>query len=597
MAFKFNNKPKMENGIKNFIHNKKDVSKKNKLFSSKKKNNKNDSTHILDDEKKSKTIEVDVKNNELDKDIINSKKTELTQNVEKSTDKLKDILDTKDTNKLEEQEQTDERIIEKEIKKIEKPKEIGKKFVEKTIPEEPVNAEFSIEVSSSKMTATLTMTEALNGGDFVLLENVYSKLKMLGIVYGVDKKAIERAIVSKMVGSVDIAFGTEAVDGENAKIINHYDKIKSKKPLEKANGTIDFKCLDFIDVLNEGDIISELIPATEGQNGKNVLGRNIPCKKGKVAKLTAGKNTFVTEDGLLLIAKATGHITYKQNTFFVEDILTIKSDIDNKTGNIEFNGNVIIDGDVCEGYSVTADGNILIKGSVVSSYIHCKGNIVVEKGINGGFKGNLQIGGNITSRFIENCNVVCKGDIFTECILNCSIICDGLIEATSGKGVIAGGYLSSNKEVKCKVLGSSGGTVTNVNIGMTLDILNKKKELTLELDQLKEQIIKIEQNIAYINSKLENREIPAEIKALLLRLKKEKPVNLLTQRHLQKQLAVIYDELASNRECSFNAEKVYYHSSITMANTQYICEKDYINVSAYINDEGEPVIEKKLKEF
>lgn len=554
MSLKFNKMP--QGKIKDFIKNKLKTDNKLQRKSQKnKKSNINDSENVksvVNDESVEKT-KLEYENKVID-------------NEYNGTDDINNVTKDEDTKEVEEE-------------KV------------------PVDAQFVIDVSPSKLTATLTISEPLNGGRYITTTEVNEELSKLKIVYGIDNNAIEYAIVSRMVGSIDIAFGVSHIDGDNARIIDHFDKVKSKKPLEKADGTIDFKCLDFIDIVNEGDVISELVPHTEGTKGTDIFGKTINCKAGKPLKLSAGSNTYITEDGLLLIAEVTGYIHYKGKSFSVEDILTIKEDVNNTTGNIEFNGNVVIGGDVCEGYTVRADGDVLIKGSVIGSSIYSKKNVVVEKGINGSYKGNIHVDGDLTSKFIENCNVVCRGNIYCENILNSTVVCNNGIDVTSGRGVIVGGNISSSGEIKCKCVGSSGGTSTNITIGMTLEVLNQKNELVLELQQLKEQLVQIEQNIMYINGKLECSTINEEINNLLIKLKKEKPVNLLMQRHIQRQLVAIYEELSNNKECKFTADIAYYHTDITLSETNYYLEKDYINVKVFLDDEGNPTIEKTLKEF
>jgi len=508
--------------------------------------------------------------------------------------------DTVNNNQSSEIKETDAAAVKSmptEVSKVDKNIVVADKNVQSglEIEKEPTNSEFTIDVSSSKMTATLVVSEPLNGGTYIEVEDVKQALISMNITYGIDEQLLESTILGKTVGSVDIAIGTNPINGENGKIIDKFDRVKTKKPLEKANGTIDFKSLDLIDIVEEGSVISELVPHTTGSPGFNIFGKEIQPKSGKPAKLNSGKNTYITDDELFLMSKISGNVYYKGNVFNIEDILNIKSDVDNSTGNIYFNGNVIINGDVLEGFTVKADGDILIKGSIIGGSIYGKKNIIIEKGINGSFRAVLQAEGDITSRFIENTNVVSKGDIFAECILNSTIVCNGHIDVTSGKGVIIGGEVSSYKGINCKVLGSSGGAYTNVSIGITLELTKKKKSLSLELKQLKEQNIQIEQNITYITSKVSKDNVPEPVKELLLKLKKEKPVNLLMQRHIQKQLSELYEEFFSNKKSTITADIAYYQTNITIAETSYFCDEDYVNVSAYVDDDGNPMILRTLK--
>ena len=68
----------------------------------------------------------------------------------------------------------------------------------------------------------------------------------------------------------------------------------------------------------------------------------------------------VSEDGLQLISSVSGHVTLENDKVFVSNVLEIV-DVDNSTGDIDYQGNVNIKGNVLAGFSVKATGDICSK--------------------------------------------------------------------------------------------------------------------------------------------------------------------------------------------------------------------------------------------
>ncbi|MGL5973036.1 MAG: FapA family protein, partial [Oscillospiraceae bacterium] len=459
------------------------------------------------------------------------------------------------------------------------------------VPKE-IDATFNINTDKMGERAEVIIHKAINGGKYISRDSFLENININGIVYGLKEDVIEDIFSNEKYGSFEIAVFRDRVDGEDGKIIEYFDKDKDSRPLEREDGTIDFKSLNIMGAVAKDELISEIIPPTEGQDGMTIFGKTMKALNGKVVKLNVGQNTYLSEDGLRLSASISGHIVYTSDRFIVKDVFVVKGNVDNSTGHINFDGDVIVNGDVLEGYYVKSNSNITVNGSVIGGCLYSRKDIVIKKGINGGYKAQLKADGNITSKFIENTNVKCVGTIYAESIINSKVICNNEIDVTTGKGTIAGGTLNVFKSVKCKSVGSIGDVYTQINIGVDLNDLKNKGVLEKELDQLKDQLMTIHNNIEYINEKLKNVKISGAYKDLLLKAKKEKPVNLLMQKKLKTQLKEIEEKIEHNLDCSFKADRIYYLSNINMKNftLRVDCER-YNNVHIYIKD-GEVVFDK-----
>ena len=64
-----------------------------------------------------------------------------------------------------------------------------------------------------------------------------------------------------------------------------------------------------------------------------------------------GRNLVISEDGRKLISQVNGHVILENDKVVVSNVLELV-DIDNSTGDIEYNGDVTIKGNILAGFSV-----------------------------------------------------------------------------------------------------------------------------------------------------------------------------------------------------------------------------------------------------
>ena len=86
-----------------------------------------------------------------------------------------------------------------------------------------------------------------------------------------------------------------------------------------------------------------LHPEDRGTPGEDLLGRKVMPKKVKHVIFRHGRDLTVSEDGLQLISSVSGHVTLENDKVFVSNVLEIV-DVDNSTGDIDYQGNVNIKG-------------------------------------------------------------------------------------------------------------------------------------------------------------------------------------------------------------------------------------------------------------
>ena len=171
------------------------------------------------------------------------------------------------------------------------------------------------------------------------------------------------------------------------------------------DGTADYHNLGLVINVKKGDLLAEIIPPTKGIPGKTVTGKIIPAKAGKEVRIRIGKNVIVSEDGYKMFAEIDGQPIMYDNKLSVLPILEIKGDVGPATGNIDFLGSVIVQGNVKSGFSINANGDLQVNGIVEATEIQAGGDIIINRGIQGQGKGILKAGRDFKVRYIENATV------------------------------------------------------------------------------------------------------------------------------------------------------------------------------------------------
>ena len=359
---------------------------------------------------------------------------------------------------------------------------------EKTVDEE---LEIKIVDRGMKVYAKLIPPE---GGKLLTMEDFYRLLEEHGVVYGIDDQAITKMINNRRYGEeICVAVGEQPKDGQDARLIYHFDFKKEHKPTIKEDGTVDYRHLDLITNVKKGQILVSMIPATEGKPGKTVTGQTVVAKPGKTVTLPKGKNVLVSENKLELIAAIDGKVDIIDGKVHVFAIYEIPSNVDNSTGNIDFVGNVIIRGNVLSGFEVKAGGYIEVWGVVEGARLVSKGDVVLRQGMQGMEKGIIECDGNVVAKFIENGTVYAKGDILVEAIMHSTVKSGGKINVAGRKGLIVGGVVQAGSEISARTIGSPMSTVTNVEVGVDPRLRQEYTDLLNQLNILEEQYKKAEQ--------------------------------------------------------------------------------------------------------
>jgi uncharacterized protein (DUF342 family) len=321
---------------------------------------------------------------------------------------------------------------------------------------------------------------------------------------------------------VMVAEGKKPVNGRDSYIQYNFETDQTKLKLrEGSNGRIDFKDLNIIKNVVENQPLAKKIPPEQGEMGRTVTGKVIPAKNGKDIPLPLGKNVHIGDDGATIIADINGQVILAGGKINVEPIYTVRGDVNLKTGNIIFLGTVIINGNVEDGFSVKAAGNIEVNGTVEKAELDAEGDIIVHQGITGKNSGFVRAGHSIWARFIEN-SVVEAGNmvVVSDGIINSQVDAFKRIVCQGKRAHIVGGRLRASEEINAKILGSpTSGTETICEVGIDPKSKMQLEKLAASKEEMETQLDDIQRNLqTLINIKKQRKSLPEEKEAYMREL-------------------------------------------------------------------------------
>lgn len=368
-------------------------------------------------------------------------------------------------------------------------------------PVYPIDTYAFVRVSADNMSAYLFLLPPLDGGQPLPSQWVHRLLDERKVVFGINDAAIKAACqYGCYLQLIKIAQGTPPTKGMDGEVEDFFSREVEVQLTVQDDNTVDFKDLGWLQTVREGEVLCDILMPTKGSPGKDVFARQVPATNGRPAVPPSGVGTHMRDDGTALLASLDGILTFANGVFRVDPLLIIKADVDNAIGNLDMVGDILIYGDVREGYSVVASGNITVQGMVEGAQLNAGGDIRVSLGINGNKNGYVQAGGNVLAGFIENARVDAQGMISCQSIVNSTVRSNTYISATKGRGAIVGGNVRALQYIEAKIIGNENSRMLMMTLGATTSILQEMEEFEEKYYLLAEEIAKKEKNIEYLSS-------------------------------------------------------------------------------------------------
>lgn len=444
-------------------------------------------------------------------------------------------------------------------------------------------------VSEDRTSAVGRFYPPTNNGVLMKKEDIISTLVHYGVKYGVVDININQFLQERRYCTDYIlAKATPAVQGHDAAITYHFNTDLTLKPKTNDDGSVDFHQLDMISHCKKDDLLATLLPIDLGKPGIDICGNVIYPSKVNNRAMRYGNKIYLSEDGLNMYSGVDGHVTLTDGRVFVSDTYEIPADVDTSTGDIVYEGNVVVKGNVITGFSIKAKGDVVVDGVVEGAFIESGGQIILKRGIQGMSKGILRANGNIISKFIENAEVVSGGYITTESILHSKVSAKGDITVGGRRGFVTGGEIRSGTMITVKTAGSQMGTSTLLEVGIDPKIIAEFREVEKKLATMIADKDKVTQGLSIFRKKLEG--------GLQMNEEKREYLMKITQSNILLESQIVeakrrYDELRIEMEGNSSGiikvqDTVYPGTKIVISNVIYFV-RELVQHSRFIRDRAD----------
>lgn len=406
-----------------------------------------------------------------------------------------------------------------------------------------------LRIDANRMWVGLTIKEPV-GDEYSQLspEFIEQYLRENGITAGINREAITALATQVEYGrEVIVAQGKPPVNGQNG--FFQYTVVLEdarSKPVVHADGSVDYYNSLKLAMVQEGDLIAVYVPPTPGEYGYTVFAEMLPPIKGKELRPLRGKGFCVSENGREYRAAYDGRIYRDDDKIIIDRIYIVKGDLDIEEGNIRFNGDVEVRGDVRSGLEIRTDGDIFVHGHVGSCTLIAGGNITIRKGVQGRRKCQITAGKDIACSFVERCSINAGGNVYADSILDSEVAAKQQVIVSSRKGLVLGGIVSGTQGIAAKEAGNEAGTATVLQVGMVAEEMQRAAELVQQHHRVTEEVELLDRNLKLYDS-LEGSRRTKETEATRMKILRAKVIKTTEQKKIAEQLVRLNEEIRRAR--------------------------------------------------
>lgn len=357
-------------------------------------------------------------------------------------------------------------------------------------------------VSKDGLHADLVFTDVPeSAGIDVTFSGLLEFIKGQGVVTGVEEEILSHIIAEPRIyvgRQTTIAHGTPVQHGLNATYNILLDTQRRQAPKLLDDGSVDFFDVGSIQTVAKDQLLAIKTPATAGVSGLNVYGQPIPAKPGQDIRLPKGTHTSIHAESTQLISDIDGYFVYiaRDQKVHVFSIFEVDQDVDFSIGHIEYNGSVMIRGNVQPGFRVSAAGNIDVMGYVDSAFLEAGGHITIRGGVQGRNKGTIKAAGTIRTLFIQNAVVDAGEEAWVgESVMHSAVTAAKRVIVEGRRGVLVGGITRAGEEIQVRTLGSPMSTPTQLEVGILPALRSEWQEVHSRLQEIQLQLDKVKQAV------------------------------------------------------------------------------------------------------
>jgi uncharacterized protein len=382
---------------------------------------------------------------------------------------------------------------------------LGADFLE-LIQEEESAENIELIITEDKMKAIIKLKTP--NPEQINLEQIKEYMEENGVKKGIKDDEVIKSWLS-VAGSENDAFvvanGDKPKQPKNAEIKYHFAIDFRHAGKVDEDGRIDFKDRGDIPFVEKDTCLSTKIFPEEGVPGVDVLGEIVPVDEPVEHSFGAGTGVRESEDGTKIYADIEGqpHLDSLGNISVFSELM-IDGDVSFETGNIEFEGNIVVTGIVREGFSIK--GASLTAEQVEGAEVNLSGDLNVSSGI---VDANLiNVKGTVQAKYVNNSNIYGFEDLIVQKeIIDSKVQLSGACINEGGK--ILASEINAKGGITVGSIGTEVSTPSRLKVGTDERINFLVAKLDMQIKKNIDTVTELEQAIS-VREK-ENHELHKKI--------------------------------------------------------------------------------------
>jgi uncharacterized protein (DUF342 family) len=287
---------------------------------------------------------------------------------------------------------------------------------------------------------------------------VETRLRQIVESFRKQPRAIEGTIVRS----------TAPVDGEDGRLewVKGFDPTagptaasdKSDKS-DDSNGVDYYNQISYVRVA-EGTHVATIHEPTAGEDGRDVTGQIIKARPGRRCNVRI--DSSLVQDGTgRVVARRDGILEFEHRVIKVSRMFEVRGSVDFATGNIDFDGTVVVREGVRDRFKLKATEDVIVDGLIEAADVTCGGNFTCHRGMAAKGRGHLIVAGDAEAGYLDDVKGRIKGNLTVHReMINCELAVDG--QLICDKGTMIGGEVTVSGGVRIAALGSNAGRPTTL---------------------------------------------------------------------------------------------------------------------------------------
>lgn len=274
---------------------------------------------------------------------------------------------------------------------------------------------------------------------------------------------------------------------------------------DEGPGDASMKAISFREqcrffMIEQGGVLGTYTAPSPGNPGIDVFGKAIPpaCKPKTI---DLADNVRLDDDGTTVRATVDGKVHYVNRRLSVQPVVEIKGNVDFESGSVEARTDVLVRGDVLDGFHVTSAKNVSVGGFIEAAQVQADGDVQVRGGISGKNKGEVRAKGQIVAKFCNEANLRAEGDIHVaKEVLNSTVHTRGFLHIP--RGSLIGGTTYARCGGDVRTVGSEANIRTEVTIGIDPAAFGRCAEIDQQVEKHRRAAQKIRDTVAPLLAQL-----------------------------------------------------------------------------------------------